>query len=155
MANIDLRDPTAADIGVPGAFQQVNTTYSFDIVYADIYANAEETPEVDDEILIMNLPQGFVIQGASVEVVVAPTAGTGEIGLAFGDGAANTTIIAEASTLSDGQILFVADGAGGITVTEPDAVDRTLRVINAGITPPDLGEVLRVKVTGVALHPRG
>jgi len=144
MADIDLRDPTAATTGVPGAFQQANTTYTFEVDFASFGG----VRAIGDSVELINLPQGFVAFGACIEVTEIATV-TYTMGLALG----GEDLIADA--VADPEALGRTYNVDGVTVVASDAV-ATGRVLTLDtlLVPPLDGKMI-VTVTGATLHARG
>ncbi len=145
MANIDLRDPTAADVGVPGAFQQANTTYTFEIDMAS-YAGVRE---LDDIVELINLPQGFVAMGGAIETVEVGT-NSYDVGIFVG----GDPLIAAVSQPANGERVYNDNGVT-IVASLADSAGRVLTFITGSLDQIPTDGKFIVTVTGIALHGRG
>ncbi len=143
MANIDLRDPTAAEVGVPGAFQQANTTYTFEIDWASF----DGVRELSDDVELLNLPQGFVVLGACIELVEASTE-LWQIQLSMGG-----TELVDIGPANETGRRYSIDGLT-LVATAVDVSSNNLVLGTVGANAPVDGKQI-VTVTGIALHGRG
>ena len=143
MADIDLRDANAATTGVPGAFQQANTSYTFELDFA----LQSGVRAIGDVVELINLPQGFIAMGAAIETVEA---GANAYTLALAVGSVD--LIADGAQGADGTRRY---SANGVTVAATSAtVASNNLVLETLVAAPTDGKFI-VTVTGVALHPRG
>jgi len=161
MASFGTLQSDTVATGVPGAFSQQHTTFAYELDIEKLREESGTTPESGDQIATMVVPQGFVILGGYIEVVIPPSAGGTSVGALIANSGDLDIVVNTALTGSAGQRIYST-----VDDTDPDAIGNfnpimiieenpLFRILNFATGGTALADgVFNIGITGIYMHGR-